>query len=301
MIIIGKGLGMKKVIHLTEQDLYFIVYDSLERLINEGIDFNNDTHRMWYTPGKEDNLNTSIASNPTVTERIINGIKIWSVFQRKTGDKRGDGNPALYAFKGEKGWKISNEDRNLIISQAKLIIQKFVSVHHYKATIVLPSTNKLNGYFASWIKEKDQNVNIISNLIMKMSVEEVLDAIDMPNSAFHKQYGNGENFDSAFRRLQRYCEKMGGINELFKYHCVSDPKMREAITQTMKIDDRELGEYIESINGQDILLIDDSVTYGKSLIEAANIIKQYYVPKSITVLTLFSPLYNSDGVQLANH
>lgn len=289
---------MKQIIHLSERDLYSIVYNSIEKMIDEGINYNNDTHKVWYTPDKEDYLDTSTATNPTVTEKIIDGIRIWSIFKRKSGDKEKDGNPALYALKGEHEWKISNEDKQLIISQAKLIIQKFVTDHHYKTTIVLPSTNKLNGYFASWIKEKDQNVNIISNIIMKMSIEEVELAIDMPNSPFHKAYGTGKNFQSALLMFRRYCN-IGMKDGLFKYHEIHNSKMREAITQSMKINDQELGEYIESINGQDILLIDDSVTFGKSLIEAANLIRKYYIPRSITVLTLFSPRYNKSGTRLA--
>ena len=44
------------------------------------------------------------------------------------------------------------------------------------------------------------------------------------------------------------------------------------------------------INGQDILIIDDTISRGQSIKEACQIMLESYAPKSITVLTLLSKL-----------
>ena len=46
--------------------------------------------------------------------------------------------------------------------------------------------------------------------------------------------------------------------------------------------------YYKDINGKDILLIDDTLTFGQSIVESVNLILDAYTPKSITVLTMFS-------------
>lgn len=55
---------------------------------------------------------------------------------------------------------------------------------------------------------------------------------------------------------------------------------------------------MEAINDKNILIIDDSITNGQTLREAYKIIAEGYEPKSITILTLMSPLYNKRRVKV---
>jgi len=45
---------------------------------------------------------------------------------------------------------------------------------------------------------------------------------------------------------------------------------------------------VAQINDKDVLIIDDAISHGNTIKDVINEIKGFYVPKSITVLTLLS-------------
>lgn len=68
---------------------------------------------------------------------------------------------------------------------------------------------------------------------------------------------------------------------------------RKYVIKSMYINDRfttNEEEYANTINGKKILVIDDTVTSGKTISDSAEAILDTYAPESITFLTLFSPL-----------
>ena len=66
--------------------------------------------------------------------------------------------------------------------------------------------------------------------------------------------------------------------------------MRDALDSTLKLSDDRFAEFANKINGQDILIIDDTISRGQTIKEVCQIISDSYAPKSITVLTLLSKL-----------
>ena len=64
--------------------------------------------------------------------------------------------------------------------------------------------------------------------------------------------------------------------------------MRDVLDSTLKLSDDKFAEFANKINGQDILIIDDTISRGQSIKEACQIMLESYAPKSITVLTLLS-------------
>ena len=89
-----------------------------EKDLFEGIKYDVYTRTVEYSP-IENNVNTSIQDNPTVDiTEIYPNVQVWSIFQRKNtpgliGYDNKDGNPLLYAFKGEDGWKFKTQkDKN---------------------------------------------------------------------------------------------------------------------------------------------------------------------------------------------
>ena len=87
-------------------------------------------------------------------------------------------------------------------------------------------------------------------------------------------------------------------NGVFQFHHIIDKEMRKVIERTIKISDEYWGDYVDAINGKNILIIDDSITFGHTLKESIERITDVFTPKSITVLTLFSPLYTKKGEEL---
>jgi hypoxanthine-guanine phosphoribosyltransferase len=59
---------------------------------------------------------------------------------------------------------------------------------------------------------------------------------------------------------------------------------------TLKAGTDKYAQYANKINGQNILIIDDTISRGQTIQEACRIMKESYAPESITVLTLLSKL-----------
>lgn len=270
------------------------VADMLEQhFLNEGIDVKLD-RRVFVTDKHEKLVDTSVTNNPTVIKTLIPNVEVYSIFQRKEGDV-GDGNPLLYALKKEKGYVLTNATKTK--SRIEYIVGEFFKKHGKKdITIMIPSTNDLNSYFAKVVARHCVNPKHIDDILVKMSIEEVDDYIYNKNSEFRKHYG--KKFNYFYSYFKKCCRKIDG--KKFKFHCIDDMEMRSVIEHTIKLQDEYWGNYIDAFNGKDIIIVDDSITLGNTIIESCKIISECYTPKSITILTLLSPLYCENGIELVD-
>jgi hypothetical protein len=266
-----------------------IIKESIEKVLNEGIDFDPITKTVSYNPSHEDNIDTSIENNPTLDKSLIQGVDVWSIFKRKRG-LFGDGNPLVYALKGEEGWTFkSKEDAIAIEKQFDAIAAKFASIYQIGVTIIIPSKNPLNEHIANVVMSKSSNAQFIEGVICKMTTEEVNDIVLDFSSKFRAVYG--DNFNAAYFQLGTYLERMDEERDgVFTRHFVKDKKMRDVLDFTLKASKDRYARFANKINGQNILLIDDTISRGQTIKEACRIMNTSYAPKSITVLTLFSKL-----------
>lgn len=76
---------------------------------------------------------------------------------------------------------------------------------------------------------------------------------------------------------------------------IDNTKMRKSIINTLIVDETKTLKYSEHINDKNVLLIDDSITHGQSIRGAIHALSNMYSPQSVSVLTMFSQLYVSDG------
>ena len=174
--------------------------------IDEGIDFDLNTKTVSYNPSHEDNVDTSIENNPTSDENLVPNIKEYSIFKRKTG-LCGDGNPLIYALKGEGGWSFNTDDDRIAIEkQFDMIASKFASMYQTGLTIIILSGNDLNNRIAEVIISKSKDVEIIEGVICRMTTEEVDDIVLDFNSKFREFYK--DNFNEAYYELGRYLDEM---------------------------------------------------------------------------------------------
>ena len=281
----------KKVYMLTEIQLRNAIKETI-RNIMEGIDV--DAYKnVTVTDRHEDLVDTSVTNNPTLLSDFVPGVKVWSIFQRKDDDVF-DGNPLLYVAKGEKNYKLTNPQK--FYRRLGAIIEKFFGDNGgIDVTIAIPSNSSLNSYFAKEVAKFCNNPQYIDNLFVKMSIEEVYDYVMDEDSAFRKHYG--QFYPQKLEMLKKYMRNMG---DTFRFHLVKDMDMRKVIERTIKLSDDVYGKYIDAINGKNILIIDDSLALGSTIKQACSIIRDAYTPKSISVLTLFSPLYAAGGGSLKN-
>lgn len=267
-----------------------IISESINKVLNEGIDFDPNTKTISYNPSHEDNVDTSIENNPSIDGNIVSNVEVWSIFKRKKG-LRGDGNPLIYALKGEGGWTFkTDDDRNAIEQQFETIASKFAKMYPIGVTILMPSGNELNNHIAEIVLSQSKNAELIEGVICKITTQEVDEIVLDFNSKFREYYK--DNFNEAYYKLGRYLDEMDKQrNGYFSRHLVTDNQMRDVLDFTLKLSDDRFAEFANKINGQDILIIDDTISRGQSIKAACQIMMDSYAPKSITVLTLLSKLY----------
>ena len=265
------------------------VVRALDNVLNEGIDFDPYTKTVSYNPSHEENVDTSIEHNPTIDGDIFPNVQVWSIFKRKRG-LRGDGNPLVYALKGEDEWKFRSEsDRIAIEKQFDAIATKFAAMYPVGVTILMPSGNILNTHIAEVIMSKSKKAELIEGVICKITTDEVEKIVLDFDSKFRKFYK--EEFNSKFYELGQYLDLMDTKRDgYFARHLIKNKQMRDVLDFTLKRSDDRFAEFANKINGQDILIIDDTISRGQTIKEACQIILESYAPKSITVLTLLSKL-----------
>ena len=271
-----------------ENKLCKIIREELYRALDEGIDFDPQTKTVSYNPTHENNVDTSIENNPSYNKELVSGVQVWSVFKRKRG-LRGDGNPLIYALKGE-GWKFrSEEDRISIEKQFDAIATKFANMYPVGVTILIPSGSELNKHIADVVMSKSKDAELIEGVICKLTTEEVDEIVLDFNSKFREFYK--DDFNSKYFELGRYLDLMDKErNGYFSRHLIKNNQMRDILDSTLKLSDDRYAEFANKMNGQDILIIDDTISRGQTIAEACQIMRDSYSPKSITVLTLLSSL-----------
>ena len=285
---------MKKLSEYTTDKIFNqIMNENVEKEMdipfNEGIDFDPDTKTVAYNSSHENYIDISIENNPSIGGEIVPGVQVWSIFKRKKGETREDGNPLVCALNGE-GWTFrSEEDRLAIEKRINDIATKFAQIYPIGVTIIIPSGNELNYHIAEMVMSKSKNAELLEGAICKLTTEEVNDIVLAKKSFFRQIYK--DNFNAAYKQLCVYFEEMDEKRDgTFSRHFIKDSKMRNVLLNTLKVSPDRYAKDSKIINGQDILIIDDTISRGQSIKEACQIMLESYAPKSITVLTLSSKL-----------
>ena len=285
---------MKKLSeYTTDKNFNQIMNENVEKEMdipfNEGIDFDPDTKTVAYNSSHENYIDISIENNPSIGGEIVPGVQVWSIFKRKKGETREDGNPLVCALNGE-GWTFrSEEDRLAIEKRINDIATKFAQIYPIGVTIIIPSGNELNYHIAEMVMSKSKNAELLEGAICKLTTEEVNDIVLAKKSFFRQIYK--DNFNAAYKQLCVYFEEMDEKRDgTFSKHFIKDSKMRNVLLNTLKVSPDRYAKDSKIINGQDILIIDDTISRGQSIKEACQIMLESYAPKSITVLTFSSKL-----------
>ena len=285
---------MKKLSeYTTDKNFNQIMNENVEKEMdipfNEGIGFDPDTKTVAYNSSHENYIDISIENNPSIGGEIVPGVQVWSIFKRKKGETREDGNPLVCALNGE-GWTFrSEEDRLAIEKRINDIATKFAQIYPIGVTIIIPSGNELNYHIAEMVMSKSKNAELLEGAICKLTTEEVNDIVLAKKSFFRQIYK--DNFNAAYKQLCVYFEEMDEKRDgTFSRHFIKDSKMRNVLLNTLKVSPDRYAKDSKIINGQDILIIDDTISRGQSIKEACQIMLESYAPKSITVLTLSSKL-----------
>lgn len=253
----------------------------------EGIDINVKNKTVSFNPNHENNVGTSTILNPTYDS--VNGIPIISIFKRKDNDEKTDGNPLISALKRKRGWVFKNPKEDIIN-----LLKQFIRISEkikpeYDTIITIPSSNLLNERFLYRLKKIIKTKNEVTDYFFKMNADDVWD--DYIN---WKGLENdcGDDFGRVKRELLYCFKQMEKENDnMFSFRLIPNAKLRKYITKTMYSDsiDGQI-KYSRFINDKDVLILDDTITSGKTISEACKDIIKSFTPKSITIITLFSKI-----------
>ena len=284
--------------------------------VNEGIDlsYGSDSVKVAYNHKHNKGINASLKDNPTKFDLSVPTIKIqdgiipvYSILQRtpmKVIAGSSDGNPLVYAFKKEKNYVFRSEyDKktlqdlmNKILIDAilkKFAANYFAAINGNIATIVCPSENSLNQLFAYAFRKNAESlgntINIQEEFLVKYPVDDIKEEIvdDMSSSLNKWLMTLPKNVAMRKRAiLDKALDKMNTEhNGVFAYHFIKDIDIRKHISSTMK-----LSSNVKNIDNENVIVLDDTMSQGKTLSEACQLLCGSYLPKSIVALTLFSPL-----------
>lgn len=287
--------------------------------IREGLELHPDPNNpkrklVTWTDLHEEGLDTSLKTNPISwqTPYEYNGIKIpvISIFKRKGSSKLPDGNPALYALKKEKGYQFSsktNEDN--FIKRFNAILNKLCNNMHKDMAVILPdsnyhripnvlvpvpSTNKLNTLITTSIKKNFPDIEVVNKALYKLTYGEILTLLDDEinrDELWDNFYELGVNPNEIYDMIDSiediFLDIDPTLESLYQQHKIKDKIIRKVITATMSGNMK----YKDNLYGKDIMVVDDSITYGASIKESLDILYTMYRPKSVIIVTMFSKLF----------
>lgn len=276
--------------------------------------FNIFGKKIEFTDNHEEIMNTSLKGDMTYKTAYIydiqDNIEVYSLFKRleiedtyyHPYDRVSDGNPVLYALKNEGGWKFCNlKNLNKFWFRFEQILKKFLNDHKnmFDTVLCIPSSNHLNKDIINSIKKIANSVgikHIVTEGLKTMKADDVFKTLLEPDSYFRKRYNNEYKFNNAINDIKKSFVKMNNENNgIFKYHLISNETYRRLIVNTLYVDETYDYEYQKVINDNNVLIVDDSITLGQSIKNCIHAITNTYNPKSISVLTMFSELFDKYG------
>lgn len=290
-----------------------MVHENQEQL-NEGIDLIGK--KVAYNPKHSRFVDTREETMLPIVRQIkfrvlntdrVSTYPVLSLFGRNSNDNGtwSDGNPLVYALKGERGWAFRSEnDRKQILAQATRIAKNLFAGHPIDTVVFTPSTNKLNQMISDIVKEACPDAAMLPNsAIRKKRTQDVFNWLDYDWIRY--VLGHYDPETRGYRRddprwkdyvkaqEERLKELRADMGDTFTYHNLP-MQYRKAIPQSAEIGD-ECGDDV-LLNDKDIAIIDDTLTTGKTLSDISELILDTYVPKSITFITMFS---SKDSVDLS--
>ena len=215
----------------------------------------------------------------------------------------------IYALKGkgEHGWTISDENKAKLMNRIKRIVDDFCARHPVDFTIVAPSGGGVNSMLLDMVNEvlsgRDRENIVLNNVLDKMTVDEVEEAMFEKDSSFNSEFDTPEKRQLAWMRLRPSFKRMREENDgIFSYKMVQPVKYRKWITKALKFSDNaDISEMVSKLPGRHILIIDDTITFGNTIRSIASLIRdtlsniksgtgtvELFAPASISALTLFS-------------
>lgn len=245
-------------------------------------------HRMVsYRPGQAADGDTPVCKHlKEFGERYALDVTARAIFGRPAGGNTDGGNPLVCALRDEQGWRFASErDREAIFRQISSVAGPMLDGPQQPRTVIFPLNGPLNGLVRELAERKQREIRAIDDRMPALEVEEVRELLLLPDSGWRKQFETPERFYDALNKFDEASKRM--TDGIFRIRRLEDPELRSAIEQTLKTADLDAYQYMEAIDGQDVLVLDIHPDMGASIRDTCEEILSSYAPRSITLLTLF--------------
>ena len=280
---------------INESNILISINNCIDNIF-EGIDIDQRKRLVSFNPNHQNYVDTNDPWNPKPIYNEVEGYKVISIFKRKETEDKHDGNPVIYALKDIRGWKFKNPSYDIFA-----LLRRFVSVtkelkENFDVIITTPSSNKLNTEVLYRIRRLINHETSYEDFFYKYGANDVYENF-LDTNYLETHYNEDEQehihdlLYEAISNMMKHKENKGN-DGIFSYKFILQQELRKCIIKSLGInklykDEITYGKYL---NGKKILVIDDTVTSGKTISDSATAIKDMYDPESITFLTLFSPL-----------
>lgn len=224
-----------------------------------------------------DGLDMSLSGNPTVME--IKGLQVFSLFRRRRlSTNEADGNPLIYALKQLNQFRIDEQNKVVMWDAAEKIFSQWACPWKPAGVISIPSQHSASNDLAAKISDWMGIDHISESIICKKTVKEVL-----AEAEYLKESG-----DIAEQDLKAFKKQLGRLSstppgKIFQMKEIKDVSIRHYF-QPWKANG-----HVGGAAGHDLLLVDDLIGSGASLITCANFLIKNGYPV-VGGLSLFSPL-----------
>ena len=125
-----------------------------------------------FTSQTEQLVNTSIDANPN--QYKLNDLMVYGIFKRLYSRQGGDGNPLIYALKGQRGYSISLQECGKFNPNLSVILDRLLAQKNYEVILTMPSSHKVVERFATKINRRiSANCLLITDIFTKKTFYEV--------------------------------------------------------------------------------------------------------------------------------
>ena len=243
---------------------------------------------------------------PVINQMKSCDVNVYSILGRTPASGISDGNPLIYALKRIKNWRLGS------VSEFEKLVDYFMTVcerecgdgflHDIDVVIPVPSSAHINKAMVGCITRRIEPSILSLDYLKKQSVDNAYDQIDesiIELNLMPKLYPNVKSntveYNKALNTIISDLDKAKKKNteENTLNHIQGNPFAIKYVPPRYRsiFTDYIVGGFPDGIlTGTNVLVVDDSISTGQSL---SGIISTYILPqspKSVTALTLLSPL-----------
>lgn len=218
-----------------------------------------DNNTVGYDDSHHRRVNTSLKTNPT--QNKLGNIVIRHVFRRnKIGDKDRDGNPLIYALKEMNGYRIDDNERTKFFVRAAEIIETFAGNLQADFVMPLPSSKSFCADFGRLVCDVTGIEYLAPDFLTKKSIQQALD-----------QYGHQVPDALNPYSSRKYKSQLKTWRKMSGHEALSMKEVDQSIRRCFN--PLIIDNMAPELEGCRILLVDDLMSSGASLLSASSLLK----------------------------